>query len=295
MGRHRLLRWSAHEDRPPRNPPLRCRVAQLPLRQGHNRRRRGGLERVRRGLRLPGNHGDDRALGADPNRQGSRQPRADLLRAVLPAATGRRRGDRASLRRDRKRPARCQGQDLGSALLRALWGQGARPYPAVLVALCHMAHQSPGVLPAGDPRPRWRPRDRRGGQAAGLHRLEDQYLRVRGRDRAGVATGLRHALRAGPQHGALHAAATARPPRCLAGRCRAGHGHPARPELQLRHRGLSQSAARVERLRPVLGGNRHAQSARAATHPRAKPLPHQLVRNANGPAQLPALLPARSR
>ena len=54
----------------------------------------------------------------------------------------------------------------------------------------------------------------------------------------GVAARLWHALRAGPQHGALHAAATARPPGCLAGRRRARYGHPARPELQLRHRGL---------------------------------------------------------
>jgi hypothetical protein len=70
-----------------------------------------------------------------------------------------------------------------------------------------------------------------------------------------------------------------------------GHRHPARPEFQRQDRRLSAHPARDRRPRSVLDRDRHARSQGAGLYPLAEPAPDLLLRDADRPAAVPALLP----
>ena len=143
-----------HQKR--RNALLRRRLAQLSLRQDHDRRRHRRLERIRRRLwRARRHRGDRTAVGAG-GRQERVPARADLRGTVCRHASGRRRRGGAGARRHRERAARRQGQGARRALLRIARRKNPRPHPGLLVALRDLAHQSSGLVQAGDHRPRWR-------------------------------------------------------------------------------------------------------------------------------------------
>ena len=145
-----------HHHKKRRNARLRRRLAELPLRQDHDRGRHRRLERVRRGLWRARRDRGDRAAGGARGRQERLPARADLRRTVCRDAAGRRRRGGAGARRHRERAARRQGQGAGRALLRIARRQDPRPHPGLLVALRDLAHQSSRLVQAGDYRSRRR-------------------------------------------------------------------------------------------------------------------------------------------
>ena len=113
-------------------------------------------------------------IGQDP------RPVERISHAALRRDTaGRWRGQPDGNRRDRERARRHQGQGIGGAGLRNARRPGARPVAALLVALRHLPcaprRQDPGM---GRGRPgalaRRHRGTRRGGQAQGLQRAQDQ-------------------------------------------------------------------------------------------------------------------------
>ena len=70
------------------------------------------------------------------------------------------------------------------AVLRAARRQAARPHPALLVALRHVAHQPSRLVQASDHRPRRRQGDRPRGAREGFRRAQDQHLHLRERPAA---------------------------------------------------------------------------------------------------------------
>ena len=195
--------------------------------------------------------------------------------------------------RHRERAARRQGQGARRAVLRAARRQGARPHPRVLVALRDVAHQSSDLLQARHHRPRRRQGDRPRGAREELHRAQDQHLHLRGRrqEPQGLAPGLRRAVlsraQRRPHRAAQPAHASGSHPRGRRPRRRPA----ARPQLQRQDRRLSQDPARDRRPRHVLDRDRHLQPGGAGLHPPPEPAPDLVVRDAAGPARVPALFP----
>ena len=136
------------EDHRCRNAGLRCRLAQLPLREGQHGCRRDRLERIRRGLWITRRDGGDRAVGGRHRRAVHAGPQR--LRGRLrphPASSGRGRG-----RRHRRAGKRCSTPmpAPGRAVLRGAGRQGARCVARVLVAcpawrINHPQHYGPAI------------------------------------------------------------------------------------------------------------------------------------------------------
>ena len=159
---------------------LRRRLAKLPFRQDHHRRRRRRLERIRRRLRL--------ARASAPRSSGSRRAWSGRTRCSMSASMP------SCSPRPAPRPAASIAQALGAienalldvkakvlgrALLRTARRQDPRPHPGLLVALRDLAHQSSRLVQAGDHRSRRRQGDRPRGAREEIHRAEDQHLHLR--------------------------------------------------------------------------------------------------------------------
>ena len=149
----------------------------------------------------------------------------------------------------------------------------------------------PGLVQAGHHQPRRRQGDRPRSQGQEIHRAEDQHLHLHRRQAAGLAARLRLAVRAGDQRRPQGAARPAHAPRSHPRRRRARRRHPARPQLQRQDRRLPQDPAHHRRPRHVLDRDRQLQSGSARLHPAAKPAPDLVLRDAAGPARIPALFP----
>ncbi len=111
------------------------------------------------------------------------------------------------------------------------------------------------------------------------------------RQAARLAARLRHPVRARAQCRPQGAAQPAHAPRSDARRRRPRRRHPARPQLQCQDRGLPEDPARDRRPRHVLDRDRHLQPAGAGLYPPPQPAPDLVLRDAAGPARVPALFP----
>ena len=247
-----------------RNPFLRRRLAQLPLRQDRHRRRHRRLERIRRGLwRARRDRGDRAAVGAR-GRQERLPARAHLCRAVLPrrglppAAWWRWRSARSRTRCSTSRPRRsaCPATNCSaarSATASASTGRIARPGASIIPT--GTSRRSPsldGVKAIG-----------REVREKGFTALKTNIF-VYDRRQARRAGGPASARRSSPRsmstatvlRNLLHAPRS--DPRRRRARCRPA----ARPQLQRQDRRLSEDPARHRRHGHVLGRDRHLQSAR---------------------------------